>query len=408
MKKLSLIVTTFIIMLISSDAFSCTSGIFTGKVTPDGRPLLWKHRDTDELNNRMEYFVGEKYNFIGLVNSNSKGGIVWGGTNNQGFSIINTASYNLKDKKDKTPEHKMNREGEVMYEALSKCKTLKDFEEFLNNYKHPIGVETNFGVIDAEGGAAYYEVNNTTWTKIDVNDCKIAPQGYIIYTNYSYTGRINEGMGYVRYTTADNLVKMRIGAGEKITPEWIFGSLSRSFYNSILDIDLRKEDFIKKGNGIFVDQDFIPRKSSSASIIVKGVKSGENPLNTVMWSVLGYPPTSVAIPLFVKAGEDQPFFMLKSEKTENCLMCDKALKLKEEIYPIKRGNGSKYFYFGKLYKGDGTGYMEKLCDIEKQIFNIANNFIEENRDKQYDKESYKLLYEKIWTIWTLCGLPTNH
>ena len=55
MKKLSITILTLFIMFFYSEAFCCTSGIFTGKVTADGRPLLWKHRETDELNKRIEY-----------------------------------------------------------------------------------------------------------------------------------------------------------------------------------------------------------------------------------------------------------------------------------------------------------------------------------------------------------------
>jgi hypothetical protein len=399
MKKLSLVVFSLFILLLSSEAFCCTSGIFTGKVTADGRPLLWKHRDTGELDNRIEYFKGEIYSFLGLVNSSSKGGEVWGGTNSEGFSIINTASYNLKEKGDKTSDKYMDREGVVMYKALGRCKTLKDFEEFLTEYKTPIGVEANFGVIDAEGGAAYYEVNNSKWTKVDVNDPKIAPQGYIVYTNYSYTGRIDEGMGYIRYTTADNTIKKRIGCGFKITPEWIYSSLSRSFYNSALDIDLRKENFIKNGNGFFIDQDFIPRKSSASSIVIQGIKMGESPLNTVMWAILGYPPVSVAVPLFVKAAENQPAFMIKSNNSNNALMCDMALNVKNtKVFTIQRGNGSKYFNFGFLYNGKGKGFMEKIEKIEKEVFEVSNQFIEENRNKPYNKENYNSLYDNIFKI----------
>ena len=186
MKKLFLAFLA-ICALMSSDIMACTSAIFTGKATPDGRPLMWKHRDTGEPNNRIQYFKGEKYSFYALINSpdffNNE---AWTGTNEVGFSIMNTASYNLKD--DDVPSKMMDKEGVVMYKALATCRTLADFEKMLDKYKRPMGVEANFGVIDAEGGAAYYEVNNDSWTKVDVNDPKIAPQGYLVYTNHSNTG----------------------------------------------------------------------------------------------------------------------------------------------------------------------------------------------------------------------------
>jgi hypothetical protein len=33
------------------DAAACTSAIISGSLTADGRPILWKHRDTSDLNN---------------------------------------------------------------------------------------------------------------------------------------------------------------------------------------------------------------------------------------------------------------------------------------------------------------------------------------------------------------------
>jgi hypothetical protein len=86
------------------EIFACTSAIITGKVTKDGRPLLWKHRDTGEEQNRIEFFSSGIYKFLALVNSANAIDEAWTGTNEKGFSIMNTASYNLKDTNDKTKE----------------------------------------------------------------------------------------------------------------------------------------------------------------------------------------------------------------------------------------------------------------------------------------------------------------
>ena len=381
-------------LLFTTDVYCCTSAIISGKVTPDGRPLMWKHRDTGEENNRVDYIKGPKYSFIALINSPDMLPEAWCGTNEVGFSIMNTASYNLNY--DNVPEDQMDREGIVMYDALGKCKTLADFEKLLNSYKKPIGVEGNFGVIDSYGGAAYYEVGNQGWKKVDVNDPLLAPQGYLVYSNHSYAGKIDDGMGYVRYTTADNIFKNHIGRAGEFTPKWIFQNLSRSFYNSLLGIDLVKDnDILQRGSGWFVDQDFIPRSSSSCSMVIKGVKTGENPLNTVMWTILGYPPVSVAVPTFVKAGENQPSFMTGKEKS-NSLMCDMALALKRKVFAIKRGNGSKYLNFNLLYNPEGTGYMQQLKPVENKIFDITEAFVKENNDQPYNKAAFDKLYNDIF------------
>jgi len=385
MKKL-FVAALVLALTLSVDVFACTSAIITGKATPNGRPLLWKHRDTGELNNKVKYYKGEKYSFYALINSpDALKNEAWTGTNEVGFSIMNTASYNLKN--DDVPSSQMDREGEVMFKALATCRTLKDFEKLLDKYKRPMGVEANFGVIDAEGGAAYYEVNNDSWTKIDVNDPKIAPQGYLVYTNHSNTGRLDDGMGYVRYTTADKIVKEHIGRNGDITAKWIMQNLSRTFYHSVLGIDLNKDkELVEKCNGWFMDQDFIPRKSSSCSIVVEGVKKGENPANTVMWTILGYPPIGIAVPLMVANGEDIPAFMT-ADGTENAPMCDWVLENKKEIFPIKRGNGNKYLNYYAIEK-----YMVPAVKFETMVFEMATPIIEKIRESKASAADLKSVY----------------
>lgn len=386
-------VTLLVALMLAVDVFACTSAIFTGKATPDGRPLLWKHRDTGEPNNRIQYFKGEKYTFYALINSpDFFRNEAWSGTNEVGFSIMNTASYNLKD--DDVPSKMMDKEGEVMFKALATCKTLKDFEKMLDKYKRPMGVEANFGVIDAVGGAAYYEVNNDSWTKIDVNDPKIAPQGYLVYTNHSNTGRLNDGMGYVRYTNADKIVKEQINRNGAITPKWIMQNLSRTFYHSVLGIDLNKDkELVDKCNGWFFDQDFIPRKSSTCSIVVAGVKPGEDAKNTVMWTILGYPPVGVAVPLMVCSGDNIPAFMTAKD-TGNAQMCDWVLEKKKEIFPITRGNGNKYLNYYAIEK-----YMKPALEIENRVFEMADPIIEKIWKGEATSDDLAKVYEYVETIF---------
>ena len=383
MKKILTILVSILIMVPFNEAISCTSAIFTGKVTKDGRPLLLKHRDTGELNNRIEYFQGPKYGFLALVDSPSEGGVAWSGSNNAGFSIINTASYNLKD--DDVPSSMMDREGELMYKALGVCKNLKDFEYFLDTLSRPMGVEGNFGVIDAEGGAAYYEVNNHKWNKLDVNDPEVAPNGYFIVTNFSYTGREDEGMGYIRNcNTTYNVENYVLKEGGKVDPQWIFENISRSFYHSLLEVDLRKDQGL--ASGWFIDQDFVPRRSSSASMVFQGVKPGEDVSKTVMWTILGYPPLGVAVPMVVANGENIPSFMIKSESSENAQMCDMVLELKKNVFPVKRGNGNKYFRFNYLYNKEGTGYSQQLKEVENYIFDKFDRDLSPKKlDTLYDE-----------------------
>ena len=74
----------------------CTVIVASGKATPDGKPLMWKNRDTSDLENKMVYVRGPKYGFIGLVDAtDSAGRSVWAGVNDRGFAILNTLSSDL-------------------------------------------------------------------------------------------------------------------------------------------------------------------------------------------------------------------------------------------------------------------------------------------------------------------------
>ena len=293
-----------VLLFVTLPVFCCTSIIISGRATADGRPLMLKHRDTGRLDNAVGYFQGPEYAFIGLVNADTAfDGEVWTGTNAAGFSIMNTASYNIMD--DDVPDSGMDREGILMYGALGICATLADFEYYLDTLSRPLGVETNFGVIDAAGGAAYYEVNNHSWVKYNVNDI---PCGYRVVTNFSESGRLADRRGVERYETATAIFSELLGDKPyRISHKDIFGNISRSFRGM-------------ENGAAYV----IPRKITSASIVIEGVKTGGNPLQTVMWTILGYPPCGVAFPLMVGNGCLLPFEVMPDADGHSQL-CDEAL-----------------------------------------------------------------------------------
>lgn len=333
-KSLLYIITSVFAVLSFLSAEACTSAVISGRATKSGRPLLWKHRDTGTEWNHIEHLQGKRFAFTGLVNSNdAERKEVWAGANERGFAIMNTASYNMKpDSLKYLPE----REGEVMKQALGECATVAEFEEFLKNMPQPRALETNFGVIDAEGGAAYFEVWDYGYTKYDANDTTQYPNGYIIRSNYSFSGAQDEGMGYIRYQNAEYLLHKAYATGT-LSAEWIFSSASRSFYHAILGNDALSSS----ANGWAVDQDFIPRNSSSASVVVEGVRKGENPDVTTIWSVIGYPPCSYAVASWVKAKNEIAAVIANSDEGRSSVN-RMAVALKREVFPISRGNGSKY------------------------------------------------------------------
>ena len=354
---------------------ACTTVVISGKATKDGRPLLWKNCDTPSLDQRLIYGNQQGYPFLALMRSNTGNeatASIWTGTNSQGFTIMNTLSYNISE-----GESSGARNGWVMRRALEVCKDIASFIRLLDTLARPMKVSANFGVIDAQGGAAYFEVNDNTYYMVDVNDPAVAPLGYLVYTNFSYNGAFDAGQGYIRYQTAMEIMG-RGAPAKEFTPQWIFNNLSRSFYHALLGIDLTKPQFSSlTPHGWFPDSDFIPRKSTATACVVHGVKPGENPEFTTMWTILGYPPCSVAIPCWVKLKEKQSSLLMRTAASENAPICDMALALKAQVFPIKRGNGEKYFNFGLLYShDDNRGFMQQLFPVEDECFKTAGKLME--------------------------------
>lgn len=372
MKKILLFLS---VILISTDLLACSSAVISGKATPDGRPLLWKHRDSGSKYNCVKFFTGGAYSFIAVVNSADENPYdVWMGTNSAGFSIMNTQSYNLEDVENEDDRGIAN--GRVMHRALEICANIEDFCHFLDTLTKPSDIEANFGVIDAEGGAAMFEVDYNNYVMFDANNVKDAPFGYIARTNFSFTGDYNQGMGFVRYMTVDQAL-MPASASGMITPEWIFSDLSRSFVNPRMGIDLRSGDFNRpKTNGWFIAQDFISRKSSCSTVVVQGVKKGENPDLTIMWTVLGYPPTSVAMPLWVKNGDRLPDIVTRDKETKNSSIDYWSQTLADILFSYNQGEGTdNYFYWELLYNNKGNGFMQLLAPVEKEVFRISRKAI---------------------------------
>ncbi len=98
MKKINRrIFLTLVLVLLSVDiATACTSVIVSGKITKDGRPLIFKNRDTYNLDNVSVLVQGEKYRYLAIVAAkDTTQYCVWSGHNEKGFAILNTAAYNL-------------------------------------------------------------------------------------------------------------------------------------------------------------------------------------------------------------------------------------------------------------------------------------------------------------------------
>lgn len=300
-------------------SMACTSAIVSGSLTRDGRPILWKNRDTSHLINYVarKEATDSTHAYVALYNSGDpEAREAWIGYNDAGFAIMNTASYNLSHPSDSWKD----REGFVMSEALARCATVDDFRNLLITLPKPLGVEANFGVIDANGNGGFFETDDTDFTFYPLD--KDNP--ILIRTNFSVSGG-EGGLGQVRYVNACTLLAPHIAGGD-ITPELLTDNLSRSFYYSP---DCRD----KSTATTVIDKDFIPRHSTSASVAIEGVNSPDNVDNMVMWTLMGYPPCGYTQPVTLKYIPEN----LTQDSDGGCKAAREANRLMESVFYKRRG-----------------------------------------------------------------------
>lgn len=389
-KAILIILAAFFASVQMSEA--CTTAVISGRATPDGRSIIWKLRDTDDLENSMRYFTDGKYPYLGLVNSkDTKGENVWAGSNSEGFAIMNSASFNV-NLDETTSESKRDEEGVFMKLALQTCSSLADFEQLLNTYPRPMGLASHFGVIDAQGGAAFYEVNNHTWTKFDANE---APEGYVIRTNYSETGTSDVGYGFIRRQTAEKLFA-DAGKQNSIDTRTIMQQFSRCFYHPVFDLDYRSEyEAGNYKNDFISSDDLITRHGAASSIVIQGIKKGESPDMNTIWVQVGFPETSVSLPLWVRGADSFPNVLKYDETLENSPLNMYALNWKNHVYPIGRSDGYHYMKISELINPEGSGYLQCIEQIEKDIFAQTEKHLDTWRKETPYIKAISLFYDKL-------------
>lgn len=380
-----------------STSWACTSFIISGNATPTGRPMMFKHRDTDELNNRINYFEGAIYDFIGLVNASSLDGEVWAGMNEAGLCIMNTASYNLRED---TLACQMDREGEMMYHVLSNCASLQDFECWLSKYPKPWGVEANFGLIDAMGGAAYYEINNHNWIKYDVNK---EVKGFRVVTNFSFAGRYEDYEGWERYITATAIMEGAFNANHQMSATEALNLFSRQYRHELLDIDF---DSVNAPE-YTVDQDFIPRRITSAVVVFEGVSTPKEARKTIMWTALGYPACAVAVPLVLDKWHVPHYMLARDEHAQegdglHSEMCDLSLQIKDQwVFPLRISNGKRYVNIQHILRGTDIAPSLLNCTqrVEKAIEASFSPLYQQWKNGQMSDEQFLRAYDEIAKEW---------
>src|SRR5665647_2192226 len=153
-----------------------------------------------------------------------------------------------------------------------------------------------------------------------------------------------------------------------LEPQYLLNNISRNLNHSLTKVNLRADLPRDNRNAEFRNfEDFIPRFITASVIMVVGAAKGEDPSAAMAWMVEGFPLTTVAVPVWVSAGKNLPW-VVKMKDDMHAPLCDAAMKLKGQLFPISRGSGSKYINVAALINADNTGIMQFLEPVENEIF----------------------------------------
>lgn len=291
---------------------ACTTAVISGRATSDGRPLLWKNRDTtSSVRNEVVLLTSGSYRALAVVNAGQRKA-VWMGMNEAGFCIENSLSRDLAaGEKAQGPGN-----GALMKTALERCATVEDFRRLLEE-TDATGRSTtaSIGVIDAHGGAALFETGPKSYVMFDANDPAAAPHGFIVRANFSTTAQklpalpsaeqlegVSSGERYLRACAL-----LRPKPREPLESEYVLRHLTRDladelgvpYPGTVNGTESALPRFIPTGSTI-------SRTTTVSAAVFQGVRVGEDPALTTMWTILGDPKFSIAVPCWVAAGEVAP------------------------------------------------------------------------------------------------------
>lgn len=342
----------------------CTIGVACGRATADGRPLMWKNRDAQKRDNVVTAFDDGKVPYLGLCDAGSKS-TVWGGANAAGFCILNSVSRDLPQGSTKGPGN-----GSFMKLALQRCTLVADFERLLEDTNdNGRRTRANFAVIDAQGGAAIFETSHKTFRRFDAKD---AADGLVLRTNFAMTGKGDRGRD--RLARAQSICKAR-PKGTLLDPAFVLDRICR---------DLEAPASAEHGaDGQLDVRETIHRQTTVAAMVFHGCKENEDPRFTTMWSVLGQPLFSIAVPCWPGAGSPAPAIA----GTPRSALCDAAIQLQDAFYvhPAPKsdpadaasgtdgtnGNATEAEVAGSnrwLLLADLPGVRKQLQPVEQAIF----------------------------------------
>ena len=349
-----------------------------------------RDQSAEAQNSNIQHFTGPKYKFLGYVpktkRPHDKVQSLVGGMNEAGLCFMSLTSKCFQLDSTMARPHGG---GSLQFDALGRCRNIKEFDALLDEWGAPLGAMCNIGVIDAEGGAAYYEFNGVWYTKYDVNDPAVAPDGWMVMTNFAWSG--HGGGGFDRHSAATLTMKQfKKNADGKydITPKDLYQAFGRSYANGYAGItslsDIEQYDY-------FSVKGFMYHNTTCGMLTFESVPVGEDPKRCVLWTQLGYPVVSPAIPMVVSPRSTIPSYIYK-EDFEMPDVFKYSYKLRDKyIFNLMEQDSRSFTYFSIKGVKECVARTAVVEDfISKSFAEIYDKWV---AGKLSDKEFYRAYAE---------------
>lgn len=350
------------VALLVQSALPCTLAVVSGRASANGRALMWKNRDTSNPNNKLVFLKGPKHDFVALVISeDAKAAEAWGGQNVEGFAIMNSQADDLGDAAKKLTG---DGNGAFMKLALGECATVRDFEDLLVREKGKWDLATNFGVIDAEGGACFFETRRDSYEKFDTRDPRVAPFGTLVRTNFAFTSPDPMlGGAFDRFERISHLVDAARPV-HGLDARFILQVAARDLvYEKLQSYPLARPLPDDPASPLYVHtNDTINRNTSVSAILFEGAPSRGQAYLATMWALLGQPVAGVAVPVWPASGT----VPAATTGLKTAPLNDVARAVVAYLYPDTRGRMSQYLNVTRLRTYGGEGVLAKILRIENR------------------------------------------
>lgn len=265
----------------------CTIGVANEHVTVDGRPLLWKIRDTGEALQQLFYSAGAPYSYVGVRNA---GGTVAMGLNQEGIVTGNSFVSGYGENQNLTMQHYILRN----FGNLSEIRSYFDLAE----EPYSTGGRGCFPFIDRDGEAVMFELNGDDWwLEYNTRNPNREEQGLL-----NFVVRANEF-----HNQSDGTDDTQITGGRYESGTYNISGLVNendlSFRTIIQGNDGPGSgyEFFRYGPGRSMHR--MSRVTTRSAMVVQGVLTHEDPALSTAWIILGQTNFGIAVPVWSKVSD---------------------------------------------------------------------------------------------------------